>query len=1027
VYFRLHCLNYFLAALLLSLAGTLAAGEQTAPSTAQQSAQPAVTASLRGHISDPSGALIPGTQIKVSTAAGQTVQSATADAAGGYQVHGLAAGSYVIEADFQGFAPFVSKPILLNPGQTKIVDIKMAIEAAQQQVVVTEEGNPQVSVEAGANANAIVIKGKDLDALSDDPDELSNELQALAGPAAGPNGGQIYIDGFTAGELPPKSAIREIRINQNPFSAEFDRLGYGRIEIFTKPGTDQLHGRAFIQGNDDAFNSGNPFTTVLPSYHSLQYNGTVSGPISKNASFFFSAEQRNNQNDSVYQATTAQPDPSGLYARSILSGSVFSPATHTNISPRVDIQIGQKNTLTLRYQFYRNHLVNSFGGSGFGFGGSGGSSVSLPTVATDSDTIEHAFQLEDSQVINDRMVNETRIQYLRDLSTVTPLSDTPNISVPGDFVSGGSTSQTENDHTDHYELQNLTTMTAGSHAIKFGTRVRDNRDANTTNTYFNGSFNFSSVADFVGAMDAASGIPCPVNPPANDPEACGTTNAPNKLTYFSGNENALGNVFDAALFFQDDWRKTKNLTLSYGVRWESQNHISDHDDWGPRLAFAYALDGHGKGGTAKTVLRGGYGFFFDRLEIGTLMSAIRYNGKPGSQEQIVINNPTCFSATSLGAALAQPGSNCSAQGNPPQIDTISTHYHSPTHEQLGLSVERQLTKSSTLTATYLRTLGVHQEATIDANAYLPGTYVYGDPSTGVRPFPNLGLIDETFPEAVYKQNQFILSINARFTDRLSLSGYYNLNYADTDTGTASNSYNLAQDYGRASWVSRNQVFLIGDYTGPWGLTFNPFLIARSGRPYDIATADDLTGDNFIGQDRPTYATSNPLDQVVTTSYGEFNVNPQPGETIIPVNLGNGPSAVAVNLRVSRGFGIGPKLEGGTGGPSPGGGGGHGGHGGGFGGFGGPFGAPRGRGPWGGSANSGRKYTLTFSAQALNLFNDIDYGSPNGTVTYEAPNGTVAPYPAETDSRFGQSTSLAGGIFSSGSAARRIYLQAAFQF
>src|SRR6202007_386324 len=127
------------------------------------------------------------------------------------------------------------------------VDVAMAIETEQQNVVVTDD-SPTVNTEAAGNANSIVIKGKDLEALSDDPDELSNELQALAGPSAGPNGGQIYIDGFTGGQLPPKSAIREIRINQNPFSAEFDRLGYGRIEIFTKPGTDKVHGSVRARG-----------------------------------------------------------------------------------------------------------------------------------------------------------------------------------------------------------------------------------------------------------------------------------------------------------------------------------------------------------------------------------------------------------------------------------------------------------------------------------------------------------------------------------------------------------------------------------------------------------------------------------------------------------------------------------------------------------------------------------------------------------------------------------------------------------
>ena len=124
----------------------------------------------------------------------------------------------------------------------------------------------------------LCCKGKDLEALSDDPDELQSELQALAGPSAGPNGGQIYIDGFTGGQLPPKASIREIRVNQNPFSAEYDKLGYGRIEVFTKPGTDKLHGQFYMSGNSSAFNARNPFEVpengaTLPAYHSTQFSG----------------------------------------------------------------------------------------------------------------------------------------------------------------------------------------------------------------------------------------------------------------------------------------------------------------------------------------------------------------------------------------------------------------------------------------------------------------------------------------------------------------------------------------------------------------------------------------------------------------------------------------------------------------------------------------------------------------------------------------------------------------------------------
>jgi len=339
----------------------------------------------------------------------------------------------------------------------------MAVQAADQTVTVTDD-SPSVNTDASGNASAIVIKGKDLDALSDDPDELSNELTALAGPSAGPNGGQIYIDGFTGGQLPPKSAIREIRINQNPYSAEFDNLGYGRIEILTKPGTDKLHGRGFIQGNDNIFNTGNPFTSDIPDYHSIQYNGTISGAINKNASFFFSAEGRNLQNVSVYTAQTGVLDPTtGLYEmnppstggflQQNVTGGLFNPSTHINLGPRIDLQLGQKNTLTMRYQFYLNNSSGSIGpNDGF------------PSLATTSNSIEHQVQITDSQIVNDHIVNETRFQWLLDRSSDSSAGSAPQVSVPGYFVSGNSTTQTSTDHTNHLELQNITTMSHGAQA-----------------------------------------------------------------------------------------------------------------------------------------------------------------------------------------------------------------------------------------------------------------------------------------------------------------------------------------------------------------------------------------------------------------------------------------------------------------------------------------------------------------------------------------------------------------------------------
>lgn len=963
---------------------------------------PTATATLLGDVTDPSGALIPGTKISVIDKAGKTVATTTADAGGAYAIRGLPAGLYILRANFSGFAPYQSGVISLTAGQSRVENILMSIESAQQNVVVTTDTGPSVNVEAESNANAVVIKGKDIEALSDNPDELASELSALAGPAAGPNGGQIYIDGFSGGQLPPKSAIREIRVNQNPFSAEFDHLGYGRIEILTKPGTDQLHGRFFVQGNDDSFNTGNPFTKNLPSYHSVQYNGSVGGALTKNASFFVSVEQRNNQNASVYSILGGPVlDPTtGLYSSdpaATVSGGIFNPQTRTYISPRIDWQLGQRDTLTLRYSFFRSDTSGNFG------------QTALPEQSTSSNYIENSLQLSDSHVFSDHLVNEIRLEYERGISSSAPESTAPMQSVPGVFSGGGAEGQYSTGHSDHIELQDIATMTKGTHALKFGTWMRDNRSAISSNSNFNGTFMFPTINAFVatsnGVTAGKSFQQIAAECPQNDPAYTGGC-LPTLLTYTTGRIAFLANVFDAALFVQDDWKVNPFLTLSLGVRWETQNHIADHSDWGPRLAFAYALDGHKDRSKARTVLRGGFGFFYDRFDAGDLMSLERNNGGANSQRQINITNPQCFDATSLSNIdLATCGA---GKAVAPTIVQLYQNYRSPYSQQIGASLERQVSKSATMTLTYLRTYGVHQMATRDSNAYLPGTYQYGSTTlTGIRPDPALGVVQQMYPEAVFKQSQLIVNINASFTPNFGVRGFYTLSSANSNTGTASDSYNLNLDYGPAPWVPRHRIFLMGSYSGPWGLSFSPFLIAQTGRPFDIVTGYDLTGDTFFNN-RPAYASSASLAQnLVHTSYGDFDTVPQSGETIIPSYMGHGPTAVAVNLRLSRSFGIGPKLQSAIqpAGPQQGRpGGGFGGIGGGHHGHGGFFG--------GGMAGTGRKYSLTFSAQALNMFNNINYGTPLGNVNSPS---------------FGTYSGLAGGIFSSGSAARRVFVQSIFSF
>ena len=1009
MYPRHHCFFHVLIALVFAMASIAAHGQSTPQDAASK-------ATIHGHIADQTGALIPGAKVTVTSASGKIAATATADASGAYSVSGLAAGSYIVSATFSGFADFTSQPIAVTAGQIKRVDIAMAIEVAQQSVVVTDE-SPTVNVEAAGNANSVVLKDKDLDALSDDPDELSSELSALAGPSAGPNGGQIYIDGFTGGQLPPKSAIREIRINQNPFSAEFDRLGYGRIEILTKPGTDKLHGQFFIQGNDSAFNTGNPFTPNIPPYNRIQYNGTINGALSHNASFFLSVEQRDNHDVQVYNYFPAVYDSaSNTYSLSTsrVSGTQSNPHNHINVTPRIDLQLGQKDTVTLRYQFYYDSESGDI------------TSQQLPTQSMDSRSTEHTIQLSESHIINDHTVNETRLEYRRQINKDTPVNTDPTLIVSGNFTGGGATGQFSTDHQDHFELQNYTTMSLGRHALKFGAWLRDNRDATSAYSNHNGTLVFND-AGYIKALNTLAA--------GGNLNSIGTGSATSagltSLTITAGQTDYKANVLDGALFVQDDWKVNPRLTLSGGLRWEAQNHIADHNDWAPRVAMAYALDAKGNK-PAKTVLRAGFGMFYDRFNINNVMTATRQS-VTSNQVQVTTNSPSCLNGTSLTSvdfsgclpATLEPNSQST-------VVQISPTFHAPYSEQIGASIERQLTKTTTFTGTYLHTFGVHQLVTRNANAYLPGEYVVGaETQPANRPNPTLGIINEFYPEAVYKQNQMILNVNARISPKFSLMGFYNLSFANTDGagGYASNAYNLSQDYGRASFVARNMLFLMGNYTAPWGVRLNPFLIANSGRPFNIISPYDLTGDNYLNS-RPSEVDASNCTagstQFYSTSFGCLNTLPAANETLLPMNLGTGPTAVAFNLRVSKAIGIGPKIEsagrpntgqGGPGGGGPPPGGGRGGPGGGGpggglgpGGLGG--GGMRGGGGMFGGSSSGSKYTLNFSAQALNLFNNINYGTPGGTVG--SPN-------------FGQSTSLAGRPFSSGAAVRSIFLQAVFSF
>ena len=322
---------------------------------------------LRGVIKDELGATIVGATVTLTDATG--VRTATTNGEGAYVFNGLAPGKYSLRAAAKGFANSDESEVDVTRG-TQSLDLTLKVTIEEQKVTIAAEA--PLSTESTANANQTLITGKDLDALPDDPDELAAALQALAGPSMGPNGGQIFVDGFSGGRLPPKESIREIRINQNPFAAENDQPS-GRIDILTRPGTDKIRGSAFFNFQDESFNSRNPFATSSAKrspFQLRQYGGNLGGPlVKKKASYFLDFERREIDDNELVKATVLDANLNPFD----LGFGVVVPRRNVTFSPRLDYQINTNNTLIARYSYSHSSTAN---------GGVGG--FSLPERAYNS-------------------------------------------------------------------------------------------------------------------------------------------------------------------------------------------------------------------------------------------------------------------------------------------------------------------------------------------------------------------------------------------------------------------------------------------------------------------------------------------------------------------------------------------------------------------------------------------------------------------------------------------------------------------
>ncbi len=828
-----------------------------------------ISGAVSGTVTDPSGAKIAGADVHIEN--GSAPYDATTDSVGHFLIS-VPPGTYRLFITSPGFEPFVRDGLVVNSKGAKPLAVNLHIATANEVINV---GGDTASTSASDNASALVFKKEQLDTLSDNDATLQQQLLAIAG-GDGQHPPQVFVDGFSGGRFPPKSSIREVRINQNPYSAGYDSLGFGRLEIFTKPGSDKLHGNLQAQFNDDTFNARNPYTGVQPPYHTLFLDGNVSGPIDKKTSFFVSGSYNDAQNNAVVNAVILDP----TLVPTQLSQAVPNPQTTHTYSARVDRQLSTNNTFTARYEYNNNLTTN--GGVGL---------LTLPSEGFNSTLGTQTLQIGNTQVIGTHRTNETRFQYIRTRSNQSPNSDAPSVIVQGSFNGGGNPSQLLHDNQDRYEFQDYFSLEHGKHFLRLGGRYRLVRDANLSTGNYNGQYTFPDLATY---QITEQGIANGLTGAQIRAEGGGAT----QFNITAGQPSAAILTGDLGLYADDEWKATKTLTLNFGFRFETQSAIPDHADPAPRFGFAWAVrqaDKH----PAWFVLRGGGGIFYDRFDSTNLLTAVRQNG--ASQQSFYVQNPDTYPTIPPISALS---------GLPPTIYRVAPNLRSEYDALAGLTAERTLGKIGNITFNYLNIRSIHQFISLNVNAPLPGTYNPAVPNSGVRPMGGTQNIYQFSSDGLSRGNIFFANYNLHPAKWVSLFGFYVNQHFNSDASGAtsfpSNSYDVGADYSRASFTVTNRLFTGGSFTLPFGISLDPFLVATGGRPFNITTGSDNNGDS-IYNDRPSFATDLTRASVIRTALGNFDTNPIAGQTIVPANYGNSPAFVSLQVSMSKSFKFGPRL------------------------------------------------------------------------------------------------------------------------
>ncbi len=839
---------------------------------------------IEGVITDPTGAVIPGAHVQVSS--GETTLT---DAVGHYVFACNPGTSTILTANAEGFAKATTRAHA-RAGGIAYANLKLSVASVETDVEVNAN---TAGGDSGDSAGSIVLGAEEVQRLSDDPDDLLRELQTMAAGGGGaPGGAIISVDGFQNGSpLPPKASIAEIRINPDPFSSQYERAPWiaPNIEITTKPGAKALHGALFFVESDDAFNATDPFSATATPASKQRYGFELSGPaIGRNSDFFLALEKRDIHEFNVVDAETLD---SG-YTPAPLQQTIAAPQHLWIGSARGDWQITPNDAATLSFSSRFGDLGNQ------GIGG-----LNLATTGFNSLQTEYDLRLLNTQILSSHLLHESRIGYSWLTTEQTPLSTGPSLMVAGYFTGGGSTSGALNDRERELEADDDLIFTKGKHSLKVGLQslgffIHD-YDPDT----FNGAFVFGGGS--APALDAS-----------NNPTGETTTisaleqyrrsllnlpgGMPTTFQVTTGTPLVPETQWRLALYIQDHEKLTQHLTVNAGLRYQCQTTPATFINFAPRAGLAWAPDKK-----SNWVLHLSTGLYMNPVDPAFALQAERLNGV--RQQENTIYSPDFQSPMTPAPGSISVGTIWQLPNTVAQLPSFMA--------QAGVGHEFPHRWHLQADVDFGQAWGWMRQTNINAPMVPSSIGTAPDPLAALLAPRPMALNENIFryQQLAHRRGGLVeFALEQNSYKRLSFSAdYLHLDFHSDggfrlgDLPGAANPQSTYSEKGEsARWDSlmRNLFFTSVNLNLPLKIGLTSLLDFSSGQPYNITTGTDANGDGDF-DDRPSYASA-PGPGVYSTPFGLLTTNTVNGD--VPRNLGTMPAQFHLDTNLSRVFALNPR-------------------------------------------------------------------------------------------------------------------------